>query len=84
MLLTNILFYGINCIRNTSGFNTAVRREAYFKCGATRTYCSKMLISVAIDQLGTVKYFPHIKVINSSRRLEDNGTSGTLYYYYAA
>jgi glycosyltransferase involved in cell wall biosynthesis len=64
------------------GFNTATRRESYFKCGG---YLNVLLEDVdfsrRIDQLGTVKYFPHIKVINSSRRLEAMGLLGTLYYY---
>jgi len=34
-----------------------------------------------INKLGTLRYFSHIKVINSSRRLEAMGLLGTLYYY---
>jgi len=64
------------------GFNTAVRREAYFKCGGYRNVLLEDVdFSRRIDQLGTVKYFPQIKVINSSRRLEAMGLLGTLYYY---
>lgn len=64
------------------GFNTAVRRESYFKCGGYRNVLLEDVdFSRRIDLLGSVKYFPHIKVINSSRRLEAMGLLGTLYYY---
>ena len=31
--------------------------------------------------MGAVEFFPHIKVMNSSRRLESMGLLGTVYYY---
>ncbi|MDO9097968.1 MAG: glycosyltransferase [Candidatus Methanoperedens sp.] len=64
------------------GFNTAVRREAYFKCGGYRNVLLEDVdFSRRIDKLGTVRFFPHVKVVNSSRRLEAMGLLGTLYYY---
>lgn len=64
------------------GFNTAVRRDAYFKCGGyTNVLLEDVDFSRRITKLGTVKYFRHIKVMNSSRRLEVMGLIGTLYYY---
>ncbi len=64
------------------GFNTAVRREAYFKCGGyTNVLLEDVDFSRRITKLGTVKFYRHIKVMNSSRRLEVMGLLGTLYYY---
>ncbi|MDD5617385.1 MAG: glycosyltransferase [Candidatus Methanoperedens sp.] len=64
------------------GFNTAVRRDAYFKCGGyTNVLLEDVDFSRRITKLGTVKFFRHIKVMNSSRRLEVMGLLGTLYYY---
>jgi len=64
------------------GFNTAVRRDAYFKCGGyTNVLLEDVDFSRRITKIGTVKFFRHIKVMNSSRRLEVMGLLGTLYYY---
>lgn len=64
------------------GFNTAVRREAYFECGGYQNVLLEDVdFSRRIDKIGTVRFFPCIKVINSSRRLEVMGLLGTLYYY---
>lgn len=64
------------------GFNTVVRQEAYFKCGGYQNVLLEDVdFSRRIDQLGYVKFYPHVKVINSSRRLEAMGLLGTLYYY---
>ncbi len=64
------------------GFNTAVRCDAYFKCGGyTNVLLEDVDFSRRITKLGTVKFFRHIKVMNSSRRLEVMGLLGTLYYY---
>ena len=64
------------------GFNTAVRRDEYFKCGGyTNVLLEDVDFSRRITKLGTVKFFRHIKVMNSSRRLEVMGLLGTLYYY---
>ncbi len=64
------------------GFNTAVRRDAYFKCGGyTNVLLEDVDFSRRITKLGAVKFFRHIKVVNSSRRLEVMGLLGTLYYY---
>jgi len=64
------------------GFNTIVRREAYFKCGGYQNVLLEDVdFSRRIDQLGSVRFFPCVKVINSSRRLEAMGLLGTLYYY---
>jgi glycosyltransferase involved in cell wall biosynthesis len=64
------------------GFNTAVRRDAYFKCGGyTNVLLEDVDFSRRITKLGTVKFYRHIKVMNSSRRLEVMGLLGTLYYY---
>lgn len=64
------------------GFNTIVMREAYLKCGGYQNVLLEDVdFSRRIDQLGHVKFFPYIKVINSSRRLEAMGLLGTLYYY---
>ena len=64
------------------GFNTAVRREEYFKCGGyTNVLLEDVDFSRRITKLGTVKFYRHIKVMNSSRRLEVMGLLGTLYYY---
>ena len=64
------------------GFNTAVRRDEYFKCGGyTNVLLEDVDFSRLITKLGTVKFFRHIKVMNSSRRLEVMGLLGTLYYY---
>lgn len=64
------------------GFNTAVRRDAYFKCGGFRNVLLEDVdFSRRITKLGNVKFFRHIKVMNSSRRLEVMGLLGTLYYY---
>ncbi|MCX9073478.1 MAG: glycosyltransferase [Candidatus Methanoperedens sp.] len=64
------------------GFNTCVRREAYFKCGGYHNVLLEDVdFSRRINKLGTVKFFPYVKVTNSSRRLEAMGLLGTLYYY---
>lgn len=64
------------------GFNTIVRRETYFKCGGYHNVLLEDVdFSRRISKLGIVKYFPQIKVVNSSRRLEASGLLGTLYYY---
>ena len=64
------------------GFNTIVRRDAYFKCGGYHNVLLEDVdFSRRIGRLGTVRYFPQIKVVNSSRRLEATGLLGTLYYY---
>lgn len=64
------------------GFNTVVRREAYFRCGGYQNVLLEDVdFSRRVDKLGTVRFFPHVKVMNSSRRLEAMGLLGTLYYY---
>jgi len=52
------------------GFNTAVRRDEYFKCGGyTNVLLEDVDFSRRITKLGTVKFFRHIKVMNSSAAL---------------
>ena len=64
------------------GFNTAVRRESYLKCGGYQNVLLEDVdFSRRVNRLGSVRFFPHIKVVNSSRRLEVMGLLGTLYYY---
>ena len=64
------------------GFNTCVRRDAYWKCGGYRNVLLEDVdFSRRINKIGDVKFFPHIKVTNSSRRLESMGLLGTVYYY---
>ncbi len=64
------------------GFNTCVRREAYFKSGGYQNVLLEDVdFSRRITKFGIVKFFSHIKVVNSSRRLEVMGLLGTLYYY---
>ncbi len=64
------------------GFNTIARSDAYFKCGGYRNVLLEDVdFSRRISMLGTARYFPQIKVVNSSRRLEATGLLGTLYYY---
>ena len=64
------------------GFNTVVRRDAYFKCGGYQNVLLEDVdFSRRINKTGTVRYFSHIKMMNSSRRLEVMGLLGTLYYY---
>ena len=64
------------------GFNTCVRRDAYFECGGYRNVLLEDVdFSRRICKVGETKFFPHIKVTNSSRRLESMGLLGTVYYY---
>ncbi len=64
------------------GFNTCVRREAYFKCGGYQNVLLEDVdFSRRLNKTGTVKFFSNVKVVNSSRRLEVMGLLGTLYYY---
>ncbi len=64
------------------GFNTCVRREAYIKCGGYQNVLLEDVdFSRRITRIGSVRFFPHVKVVNSSRRLEVMGLLGTLYYY---
>ncbi len=64
------------------GFNTVVRRDAYFECGGYQNVLLEDVdFSRRINKTGEVEIFSHIKVINSSRRLEVMGLLGTLYYY---
>jgi glycosyltransferase involved in cell wall biosynthesis len=64
------------------GFNTVVRREAYFKCGGYQNVLLEDVdFSRRIDKLGAVRFFQYVKVVNSSRRLDAMGLLGTLYYY---
>ncbi len=64
------------------GFNTCVRRDAYFECGGYRNVLLEDVdFSRRINKIGDVEVFPHIKVTNSSRRLESMGLLGTVYYY---
>jgi glycosyltransferase involved in cell wall biosynthesis len=64
------------------GFNTCVRRDAYFECGGYKNVLLEDVeFSRRIGKLGDVRFFPHIKVTNSSRRLESMGLLGTIYYY---
>ena len=64
------------------GFNTCVRRDAYNECGGYRNVLLEDVdFSRRINKIGDVKFFPHIKVTNSSRRLESMGLLGTVYYY---
>lgn len=70
------------CSPTLPGFNTCIRREAYFKCGGYRNVLLEDVdLSRRINKIGFTKFFPNIKVINSSRRLEVLGLLGTLYYY---
>ncbi len=64
------------------GFNTVVRSEVYFRCGGYQNVLLEYVdFSRRIDKLGIVRFFPHVKVVNSSRRLDAMGLLGTLYYY---
>ncbi len=64
------------------GFNTVVRRDAYFKCGGYQNVLLEDVdFSRRINKMGKVRFFSHIKVVNSSRRLEVMGLLGALYYY---
>jgi len=64
------------------GFNTCVRRDAYVECGGYRNVLLEDVdFSRRIHKIGSVEFFPHIKVTNSSRRLESMGLLGTVYYY---
>jgi glycosyltransferase involved in cell wall biosynthesis len=64
------------------GFITCVRREAYFECGGYRNVLLEDVdFSRRISKIGNVRYFKDITVINSSRRLENMGLIGTIYYY---
>ena len=64
------------------GFNTVVRRDAYFGCGGYKNVLLEDVdFSRRVDKIGTVRFLPCVKVINSSRRLEAMGLLGTLYYY---
>ncbi|HEY9205795.1 MAG TPA: glycosyltransferase [Candidatus Methanoperedens sp.] len=64
------------------GFNTCVRREAYFKCGGYQNVLLEDVdFSRRVNKIGSVRFFSNVKVVNSSRRLEVMGLLGTLYYY---
>ncbi|HEY9246684.1 MAG TPA: glycosyltransferase [Candidatus Methanoperedens sp.] len=64
------------------GFNTCVRRDAYFKCGGYQNVLLEDVdFSRRITRIGSVRFFSNVKVVNSSRRLEVMGLLGTLYYY---
>ncbi|MEA1944945.1 MAG: glycosyltransferase [Euryarchaeota archaeon] len=64
------------------GFNTCVRRDAYVECGGYRNVLLEDVdFSRRICKVGEIKFFPHTKVTNSSRRLKSMGLLGTVYYY---
>nr|QNO49825.1 hypothetical protein DBPBNLAN_00035 [Methanosarcinales archaeon ANME-2c ERB4]QNO49964.1 hypothetical protein FNHNGOKL_00032 [Methanosarcinales archaeon ANME-2c ERB4] len=64
------------------GFNTCVRSDAYFECGGYRNVLLEDVeFSRRVCKVGKVGFFPHVKVTNSSRRLESMGLLGTVYYY---
>ncbi|MFQ6071164.1 MAG: glycosyltransferase [Methanosarcinales archaeon] len=64
------------------GFNTCVRKDAYFKAGGYRNVLLEDVdFSRRIQKLGKTRYFPEVTVINSARRLKGMGLIGTIYYY---
>lgn len=64
------------------GFNTCVRKDAYFKAGGYRNVLLEDVdFSRRIQKLGKTRYFPEVTVINSARRLKSMGLIGTIYYY---
>ncbi|MBE0523571.1 MAG: glycosyltransferase [Methanosarcinales archaeon] len=64
------------------GFITCVRKDSYFKCGGYRNVLLEDVdFSRRICKEGELRYYKDITVINSSRRLENMGLIGTIYYY---
>lgn len=64
------------------GFDTCVRRDAYFEIGGYRNVPLEDIdFSRRVIKIGKIRYFPEVTVINSSRRLDNMGLLGTLYYY---
>ncbi|KAF5415141.1 MAG: hypothetical protein C5S48_06575 [Candidatus Methanogaster sp.] len=64
------------------GFNTGVRKDAYFEIGEYRNVpIEEMEFSRRISQIGKTRYFDDVVAITSPRRLDGMGLLGTLYYY---
>ena len=64
------------------GFITCVRKDAYHKCGGYQNVLLEDVeFSRKICKVGKVRYYNDIAVTNSSRRLENMGLLGTIYYY---
>ncbi|MEA1944641.1 MAG: glycosyltransferase [Euryarchaeota archaeon] len=64
------------------GFNTCVRKDAYFEIGGFRNVPLEDIdFSRRMSKIGKIRYFHEVTVITSSRRLEKMGLLGTLYYY---
>jgi GT2 family glycosyltransferase len=64
------------------GFITCVRKDAYHKCGGYQNVLLEDVeFSRKICKVGKVRYYNDITVTNSSRRLENMGLLGTIYYY---
>jgi len=64
------------------GFNTCVRKDAYFEIGGYRNVpLEDIEFSRSISKIGKTRYFNDVVVITSPRRLDGMGLLGTLYYY---
>jgi glycosyltransferase involved in cell wall biosynthesis len=64
------------------GFNTCVRKDAYFEIGGYRNVpLEDIEFSRRISKTGKTRYFNDVVVITSPRRLDGMGLLGTLYYY---
>lgn len=65
-----------------TGFNIAVRRDAFNLLGGFRDVpLEDGEFSIRLRKIGKVRYFQDLYVVTSSRRLEDMGLLGTIRYY---
>ncbi|MEM4347878.1 MAG: glycosyltransferase [Candidatus Altiarchaeota archaeon] len=65
------------------GFNTCVRREAFYAVKGFRDVpLEDGDFAVRLRKKGKIRYFTDFFVITSSRRLEEMGILGTLQYYF--
>jgi glycosyltransferase involved in cell wall biosynthesis len=64
------------------GFNVCIRRDAFERVGGFRLcHLEDLDMSIKLRQAGRTVYLPRRLAITSSRRLEQDGISGTLKYY---
>lgn len=64
------------------GFNVCIRRDAFERVGGFRLcHLEDLDMSIKLRQAGRTAYLPRRLAVTSSRRLEQDGISGTLKYY---
>ncbi|RMF89532.1 MAG: glycosyltransferase [Methanobacteriota archaeon] len=64
------------------GFNINIRKEVFERIGGFRDVpLEDIELSIKLRDAGTIRYFPDLYVITSSRRLEKMGLLGSIRYY---